>query len=90
MAKRHPCSNNHWWSPLGKHQSLLLCVSKHQDNSEVSGNRRSQHGVSPLEQHDSDICNIPHHSRNLVELQDLDLDLGLVLLLREVFLAILA
>ena len=60
-------------------------VSAHQYNSEVSENRPSEHGVSSLEQHDSDFCFLTYYFRNLVELQDLDLDLKLILFL-EMFL----
>ena len=37
--------------------------------------------ASCLEQHDSDFCDLPQCSKNLVGLRHLDLDLGLVLLL---------
>ena len=40
--------------------------------------------VFRLEKHDSEKCNLPSYSRNLVVLQYLTLDLGL-LLLRNVF-----
>ena len=56
-------------------------VSEHQHNSDVSENRPSEQRLSSLEKHVSDIQNIPEYCRHLAELQDLDLDLGLLLLL---------
>ena len=36
-----------------------MFVSEYLHNSEASENRLSEHGVSSLEQHDSDFCDIP-------------------------------
>ena len=62
-----------------------FCVCEHQKNSEVSKHHPSEHCISSLEKHDSDKCNLQSYSRNLVVLQYLTLDLGLLLLLRNVF-----
>ena len=53
-----------------------------QYNSEVWENRHSEHTASCLEQHDADVCDLTLCSRNLFELQDLDMDLRLLLLLK--------
>ena len=73
----HQCSINHRWLPREVHQCSILFPSRPQCNSEVSENRHSEHRVSFLEQHDSDICNHPRYCR-IVEPQHLDLDLGLL------------
>ena len=58
----------------------LPCSNNHRW-SKVAENRPSDHRGSSVEQHDSDTCCIPEHSRNLVKLRHLDLDLGLLLFL---------
>ena len=85
-----------WWifveqrePPLEVHQGLFVLVFGHHCNSEVSENRALEQRVSSLGQHDSDKCNVPLYSTNLVELRDLDLDLGLLLLLLKIFFEIL-
>ena len=88
MTCLHPCSYNHRWSPPEVHQCLF--VSEHRYLSDVSDNRPSEHWVSSVEQHDSDRCNLPFFFRNLVGIQDLDLDLGLLLFLLEIFIGIVA
>ena len=82
---RHPCSNSHRRSLLEVHQGLFLFVSEHPYNSEVSKNRLSEHEVSFLVKHDSEMCNLSKYFRNSVKLPDVDLDLGLLhLLLKKV------
>ena len=81
VTDRHPCCNNHRWSPLQTRQCWFLFVSDHPYNSEVSENRPSEQRVSFLEQHTAESCHLPEHSRNLVKLQDLDSDVGFLLLL---------
>ena len=82
MTCLHLSSDSHRWSTREVHQCLFSFVSEHQCNSQVSEGRPSEHKVSFLEQHDSDISNLPLYLRNLVELQHLDLGLGLLLLLK--------
>ena len=89
VTYRHPCCNNNRWSPLEIRQCWFLFVSEHPYNSEVSENRPSQQRVSSLEQHTAKSCHLPEHSRNLVKLQDLDSDVGLLLLLH-IFLEMIA
>ena len=67
-----PCSKSDRWSTLEVHQGFWLFVPQHQWNSEVSENRPSQHGVSSLEQHASNVRSLPFYFRNLVDLQDMD------------------
>ena len=71
----HPCCNMHRWSRLEVHQGVS--VSEHRHNSEVSENRSSEHGAPSLEEHDADKCNLPQDFRSLVQLRDLDSDLGI-------------
>ena len=81
VTYRHQCSNNHQWSPLEVHQGLF-CLSLNIKIQGFGKSRPSEPRVSSLVQHDSDKCNLAQYSRNLVVLQDLDLDLGLLLLLK--------
>ena len=92
MTRVHLFANNHRGSPRAVHQCSFTFVSGHQCNSEVSENRPSEHRVSFLVQHDSEICNLPLYSKNLVKLQhlDLDIDLDLLLFLLKMFSEILA
>ena len=67
-----------------KFQCSFSSASGHQCNSEVSKNRPSEHLDSFMEQHESDIRNLPSCCSNVVELRHLDLDLGLLFLLKTV------
>ena len=69
----HQYYKNHRWLPHEVHQWSFSFVSGHQCNSGVSENRPSEQRVSFSEQQDSDICNVSQCSRNLVELEHLDL-----------------
>ena len=78
LHELHQFSKNHLRLP----HEVRQCVSRfsvdiNECKSQVSDIRPSEHGVSFSEQHDSDLCNFPWRSMNLVELRHLDLDLGL-------------
>ena len=79
----HINPNNPRCLPHDVHQRSFSFISAHQCDSEVSENRISEHRVLFLVQHD--ICNLPQYFTNLVDIQHLDLDLGLLLFLLDNF-----